>query len=869
MSITSPDSRISTYNPVVATTEFPATFPVFDNDDIRVFVDGEERDDFAVSATYVEGISNDAKAVFAVGVTGHVQVVGAREPHRTNRFNNGGPLPVRDLNLALDTVESEVQELRRDMGRAVLASYGSSGPALPKPDGKKLIGWDGSGRLENKTSESESVEQAQAYAEAALAAANAGFVFDTEADFESATIPPQLQFVETAGYYAPGDGGGHRKVRRSGPLAPQPWLKFVSGAWWEIAEEVSNPLFFGAKGDGGTTDDYVPLQASIDYADEGALFIPNRVFGYTRGLVLPRDNLLIYGESHDAGVNVGRDMDLSGSVLLAMGSAAKEQVALGITDDRTSGGVVNNPDADFGSTDAKLSLASYYNEDANPLTGASATPAPFSAALTLPYGTSGVVIRDLRILLNFDGVNGYNNKTLTLADNWDVGLYMDNARYCEFENVQVLGYWRKNGLLIRSGSLGREEAENGIYAGAEENKFYNCVFQGWKSVGLRSPGMFRVMAITSTYIEVPWADNHPFDSVDSRVTAFEFSPRSVTITGKSKVGNNLRLMTATDETAFISVGTEIAPAFIGNGVAGTVFQHCRMHGMWHSSGRRISDPAIAGAMPPSACVEISGTRIRGPRFEGCKFQTVDDIGAQLHQCIDVILGPNARFEGSTPSANGPGGIRMISTPSDTVAYPGRVRETFRVQLHAEQPGADFTPSFGTRGAKFTLDGFWVPNVCGQIFQGGIFVGPYNENALFREYLVGGFTPAFSFATNGDLSITSQTRAGSVEYCGEWLKFNIRHSAMLTWSTASGRLRISLPRAIYSQANLLHVFECSYEGITLPAGRTQLHAEGQNGTSFAEFVASGSGVARSYISASNLASGAFVTIVMSGMYRFQR
>ncbi|WP_139109935.1 hypothetical protein [Ensifer sp. LC163] len=130
MSITSPDDRLSQYNPVVPTTEFPANFPVFDNDDIKVFVDGEERDDFAVSGTYTDGVSIDAKAVFAVGVTGQVYVVGYRLPRRTNLFHNGGPLPIRDQNLALSTVESEVQELSREARQAHRAPYGEEGIVL-------------------------------------------------------------------------------------------------------------------------------------------------------------------------------------------------------------------------------------------------------------------------------------------------------------------------------------------------------------------------------------------------------------------------------------------------------------------------------------------------------------------------------------------------------------------------------------------------------------------------------------------------------------------------------------------------------------------------------------------------------------------
>ncbi len=96
MSVTTSDKRITTYNPVVATTDFAALFPVFDNYDLTVLVDGVERTDFAVSATYVEGVSTDAKAVFAVGIVGRVDVVSLRDPHRTNRFGFG---PRRSLRL--------------------------------------------------------------------------------------------------------------------------------------------------------------------------------------------------------------------------------------------------------------------------------------------------------------------------------------------------------------------------------------------------------------------------------------------------------------------------------------------------------------------------------------------------------------------------------------------------------------------------------------------------------------------------------------------------------------------------------------------------------------------------------------------------
>lgn len=125
MSITSADDRLTTYLPVVATTDFAADFPVFDLADLSVYIDGIRRFDFTTSGTFTDGISSNAKVVFSPGVIGTVLVVGSRSPHRTNRFTNGAPLPISSQNLAFDTLESEMQESARDIDRSIKVPPGS------------------------------------------------------------------------------------------------------------------------------------------------------------------------------------------------------------------------------------------------------------------------------------------------------------------------------------------------------------------------------------------------------------------------------------------------------------------------------------------------------------------------------------------------------------------------------------------------------------------------------------------------------------------------------------------------------------------------------------------------------------------------
>lgn len=168
MSTTSPDERITTYNPVVPTTEFPALFPIFANNDLSVYVDGVERFDFTVTASYVEGVSNNTKVIMNSGVTGNVIIAGERDPRRQNRFLNGGPLPIKDINLAFDALEGEVQEARRDIDRSVRSEIGEQGLILDSgladgdtlmKSGKRLVKGANAGDIANAAGYAEQVSQ--------------------------------------------------------------------------------------------------------------------------------------------------------------------------------------------------------------------------------------------------------------------------------------------------------------------------------------------------------------------------------------------------------------------------------------------------------------------------------------------------------------------------------------------------------------------------------------------------------------------------------------------------------------------------------------------------------------------------------------
>jgi len=236
MSTTLPDDRVTSYQPLVATTTFEADFPVFDDTDLSVFHDGVKREDFTVSATYVEGVSNDAKVIFATGLIGDVLVVGSRSPRRNTRFTNGGPIPVWQQNLALDTLAGQAQEACRDSRRAVKAPFDSDGYGIEGgiPSGSVLV-MNGD-RIEGGPSYSgiqDAVEDAQnAAAAAALSEQNA-----------AASAVQSGAFANAAGASAQDAQEAELEAQALVEQATAGFIGFVDGLGYDFGS-VTDPLTF-------------------------------------------------------------------------------------------------------------------------------------------------------------------------------------------------------------------------------------------------------------------------------------------------------------------------------------------------------------------------------------------------------------------------------------------------------------------------------------------------------------------------------------------------------------------------------------------------------------------------------------------------
>ncbi|MGN7770771.1 hypothetical protein [Phyllobacterium sp. 22552] len=142
-----PSERFTPYTPVVPTTAFPVNFPIFDPDDVKLLLNGEEVTGITVTATFIEGIATDAVVnVMGSGIIGEVIVVGVRMPRRTDQYQAGRPLTMGDHNYSLNRLTIENQEQRRDLSRSLKLSIGAGTiPDLPTAEAGKVLGWNSDG----------------------------------------------------------------------------------------------------------------------------------------------------------------------------------------------------------------------------------------------------------------------------------------------------------------------------------------------------------------------------------------------------------------------------------------------------------------------------------------------------------------------------------------------------------------------------------------------------------------------------------------------------------------------------------------------------------------------------------------------------
>lgn len=130
-----------------------------------------------------------------------------------------------------------------------------------------------------------------------------------------------------------------------------------------------------------------------------------------------------------------------------------------------------------------------------------------------------------------------------------------------------------------------------------------------------------------------------------------------------------------------------------------------------------------------------------------------------------------------------------------------------------------------------------------------------------------FTPTFTFATPGDLSVSYATQVGFYSVDGDSVVVFINMAFTPTFSTASGDARIvGLPSSylpgVSSQLSTVYLGSATW---TWPAGRSQIFARTAASQNYLDLVGTGSGVGASVFSTTNLTSASQHSILIQFVY----
>lgn len=253
--------------------------------------------------------------------------------------------------------------------------------------------------------------------------------------------------------------------------------------------------------------------------------------------------------------------------------------------------------------------------------GAPATPKLFSVGM---IARSASQVRNLRLMPNFNGIDGYNDPTaMGLGDEWDVGFWSYDSCAARHVNCQVVGYWRIGGTLLTENDGSYTQVGN-----PESTIFDTWLTQGRRGLLVRNAAQIDAVSNTANSIKLKYTPSFTLSAdmkfkISGSATVYTFTGYAVTgdtveLTGVSPgLPNNVALVRA---------------ANIGNNFSGTVFSNFKSCSLDHTSGKKSADFGIGEA----GALEIDGYPCRNLKFHNFKAQTTfDRLNTLFGDCRDL------------------------------------------------------------------------------------------------------------------------------------------------------------------------------------------------------------------------------------------
>ncbi|WDY60402.1 tail fiber domain-containing protein [Pseudomonas sp. PSKL.D1] len=558
--------------------------------------------------------------------------------------------------------------------------------ALLRPIGRNY--YDAEGRLIKNLADGGDDQDAvnirtmRSYVDAAIAGVVGGFGWFLQSGMGAVfrTFQDKMRdSISTSDFGSIGDGTYHPLSERFGTLSE-------AQAQYPFATSLSQSI------------DWAAWQAACNAADGKGVQL--------RGKLVPTDTidtasaLFIRGDcAGDWTPGYNELISDAGTQALFYGTGPKVHTVDHISDRSTAGGVIANPSAAdpyTANAPAPLyKLLNFTNGDAVGVT--KATLKPFSVGI---YRRKGCRFENFRIAPYFNGVAGYqDSETGGLGSNWDVGVWDESARATSDSNFQAVGYWRIAGMLKTC-----SQASPLIAPVAETSAHYRSTFQGFRGVAIRANDVYRVTAVTSNTIEIPWSPSHRFNLTGTvRVLGIEYS-----YTGLSFASDKLTFTGVSPASGSITLGSELRVGGSNFGTSGSNLDDCYITGLEHSSRMLATCNELESPFDsPSAAIEIDGSPVRAIQLPNSTVITREDILVFATNIGDLVYG-NTYFEsqaGRSSLSVGiftgdiPAGSRMIyQRASTSLRSPYPAGGTVRLIAGTGTvygPGVDRRPDFAS------------------------------------------------------------------------------------------------------------------------------------------------------------------------------
>lgn len=248
---------------------FDLDFRLFDDDGLEVFVNYLPRTDWTLSSSYVDGYDDDASVTFdaALSIGDVITINSSLYPVRADDYING-PSLTNKMNVEQGRVWAALSDQRRDNKRS-MRTFQEIDPVRLVANKALMVNAAGDGFEMGPTADD--IENAQSYAEAALAAISGlGTYFNTVADMVADEDIVAGMYVQTRGRLDPDTGGGgiykivttttrtvdggsciqltgitgYAELQGKGPFSPAQWAAPIDGT--DASDEIQAMIDWGA-----------------------------------------------------------------------------------------------------------------------------------------------------------------------------------------------------------------------------------------------------------------------------------------------------------------------------------------------------------------------------------------------------------------------------------------------------------------------------------------------------------------------------------------------------------------------------------------------------------------------------------------------